>query len=92
MTPSSNRTLTALFDRREDALKAVEELVRVGIPRSAVRVTPEADVAGTSSTSYDTSKDEKGFWASLADFFMPEETDTHMRKQCIAAASWSVRL
>jgi len=73
MTPSSNRTLTALFDRREDALKAVEELVRVGIPRSAVRVTPEADVAGTSSTSYDTSKDEKGFWASLADFFMPEE-------------------
>jgi len=73
MTPSSNRTVTALFDRREDALKAVEELVRVGIPRSAVRVTPEADVAAASSASYDTSKDEKGFWASLADFFLPEE-------------------
>jgi uncharacterized protein (TIGR02271 family) len=74
-TQTHLRTLTALFDQRADALKAVEELVRAGIPRSAVRVTPESDAptSGTTTTPYDHTKDEKGFWATLADFFMPEE-------------------
>jgi uncharacterized protein (TIGR02271 family) len=74
-TQTHLRTVTALFDQRADALKAVEELVRAGIPRSSVRVSPESDtpVSGTTTSSYDYGKDEKGFWASLADFFMPEE-------------------
>jgi uncharacterized protein (TIGR02271 family) len=74
-TQTHLRTVTALFDQRADALKAVEELVRAGIPRPSVRVSPESDtpVSGTTTSSYDYGKDEKGFWASLADFFMPEE-------------------
>jgi len=73
--PAYRRTVTALFDKRTDALAAVEELVRAGIPRTAVRVTPEKDVTAASSanTAYDSSRDEKGFWATLADFFMPED-------------------
>ena len=74
MTTSMNRTVTALFDTRADALKTVEELVRAGIPRSAIRITPETDVTPRAAkTSYDTTTDEKGFWSSLADLFMPEE-------------------
>jgi len=72
--------VTALFDTRAEAQTAVEELVRTGIPPTDVRITPENDVAasgiaatGAPHTSYDRSKDEKGFWAALADFFMPDE-------------------
>jgi len=74
-TQAYRRTVTALFDKRADALNAVEELVRAGIPRTAVRVTPEQDVTapGSTVTAYDTNRDEKGFWATLADFFMPED-------------------
>jgi hypothetical protein len=69
-TQTYRRTVTALFDKRADALKAVEEVVRAGIPRTAIRVTPETDVttSGKTTSAYDTSRDEKGFWATLADF------------------------
>jgi len=73
-TQAYRRTVTALFDKRADALKAVEQLVNAGIPRLAVRVTPEKDVtAGSTNAAYDASRDEKGFWATLADFFMPDD-------------------
>ncbi len=71
---TTTRTITALFDKRSDAMLAVEELVRAGIPRSAVRVSPETDAASTGATAaYDANRDEKGFWASLGDLFMPDE-------------------
>src|SRR3954453_14506870 len=74
-TQAYRRTVTALFDKRADALKAIEELVRAGVPRTAVRVTPEKDVtaSGSPTTAYDASQDEKCFWATLADFFMPDD-------------------
>src|SRR3954447_2218946 len=75
-TTMNHRTVTALFHNRENANLAIEELVRAGIPRSAVRLTPETDVSSANETrtsSYDAARDEKGFWASLADMFMPDE-------------------
>jgi len=74
-TQAYRRTITAVFDQRADALKAVEELVRAGISRSAIHVSPEKDVtvSGSTVTAYDASRDEKGFWATLADFFMPDD-------------------
>ena len=75
-TTTGTRTITALFDTRTEAMQTVSELVRDGVPRTAVRVTPEDDHAVTGTTSYDTSRDEKGFWASLGDLFMPDE-DRH---------------
>ncbi len=72
---STRRTLTALFDERTEAMRAVDALVAAGISRSAVRVSPETDTTSvrTPTTSYDTSRDEKGFWATLGDIFMPDE-------------------
>jgi uncharacterized protein (TIGR02271 family) len=74
----TQQTLTALFDTRSDATTAVNELVKAGIPRTSIRMTPESDAASTTTTrtSYDTSRDEKGFWASLRDMFIPED-DRH---------------
>src|SRR5215211_2577182 len=75
-TAMNSRTVTALFHNREDATRAIEELVRAGISRADIRLTPEKDVSPASeptTSSYDTARDEKGFWASLADLFMPDE-------------------
>jgi uncharacterized protein (TIGR02271 family) len=75
-TAMNSRTVTALFHNREDATRAIEELVRAGISRHDIRLTPEKDVSPASeptTSSYDTARDEKGFWASLADLFMPDE-------------------
>lgn len=70
------RTVTAMFDNRADATNAVDQLIGAGIPRSAIRVLPETDSADAtyeSGSSYDANRDDKGFWASLADIFMPNE-------------------
>lgn len=70
----TTRTVTAFFDQRSDATRAVERLVSEGISRSQIRVMPETDYTGTASgSSYDVNRDEKGFWESLADMFFPEE-------------------
>src|SRR4051794_22090588 len=75
-TTMKHRTVTALFHNRADANRAIEELVGAGISRSAVRLSPETDISSANETrtsSYDAARDEKGFWASLADMFMPDE-------------------
>ena len=74
-TMMNHRTVTALFNNRNEATRAVEDLVNAGIARSDIRVTPENDVSSPAElrTPYDEKRDEKGFWASLADLFMPDE-------------------
>ena len=71
----NHQTVTALFQNRNEATRAVEELVNAGVSRSGIKVTPESDLSPTTTaqTSYDPDRDEKGFWASLADLFMPDE-------------------
>ena len=67
-----------MFDRntvntsRAGALTAVEELVSAGIPRTSITVNPETDSVD-STGHYDTTRDEKGFWASLENMFMPDD-------------------
>lgn len=70
------QTVTALFDTRPQAMAAIEKLTEAGIPRTSIRIMPETDSPATTTTNhtaYDRSRDEKGFWASLGDFFMPDE-------------------
>ncbi len=71
----TTRTVTAFFDSRSDATRAVEQLVAAGIPRAQVRLLPETEQSGSysSGSSYDVDRDEKGFWESLADMFFPAE-------------------
>jgi len=67
----ATRTITALFDSRAEAEQAVQSLVsEVGLDRSAVRV--EAGT-GTAASGAASAQDDKGFFASLKDLFIPDE-------------------
>jgi uncharacterized protein (TIGR02271 family) len=74
-TPSAaTRTLSAMFDTREDAERAVQTLIDEGIPQERVRLTPgaERDSTGSPGTA-SRDRDEGGFWHSLEEFFFPDE-------------------
>ena len=71
-TSVENRTITAFFDTRAAADKAVADLARIGIPNQHVSVTGGSDSAATTATS----GNDVGFWESLKDMFLPEE-DRH---------------
>ena len=66
------QTITALFDKPVEAQAAQAKLVAAGIPQSAIKLVQGSQTARNSG-SYDYRKDEGGFWASLKDYFMPEE-------------------
>jgi uncharacterized protein (TIGR02271 family) len=61
-------TVTAFFDTRDAANKAVDSLLAAGISRDHISVTSETAGSETAKAEYD-----KGFWQSLKDLFMPEE-------------------
>lgn len=66
------RTITALFDSRAEAERAVDALVaQVGVDRDRVTVHAQ-EASGTTATTA-TRHEDKGFWASLGDLFMPDE-------------------
>ena len=70
----TQQMISAIFDSRPEALRAVDELVKAGIPRASVRLLPENEAPVTTATgSYDQKRDDKGFWASLGDFFLPDD-------------------
>src|SRR4051794_11159581 len=82
------RIITAAFETRRAADNAMERLKAAGIPGGSIRVVPETSststegyntssstpvTSGLGYTPYDTSRDPKGFWASLGDLFVPDE-------------------
>ena len=71
---SPSRRLTAFFDDRAAAQKAVDDLVAIGIPNDRIRLT---EGRGTTAITEETSATpHKGFWEELKDLFLPD-TDRH---------------
>ncbi len=70
-TGRHNRTVSAFFDTHGAAQKATDDLIAAGIPRDRIALTAGQD-AGAAATTVDTS-DDKGFWASLKELFLPDE-------------------
>lgn len=70
ISATASRTLSAFFDSQSDAQNAVDRLIDAGVSRSDVRLVPgyESDTPVT-----DRSEHHGGFFAALADFFMPDE-------------------
>jgi hypothetical protein len=62
------RTITAFFDKEDEANRAISRLTSAGIPRSSISM-----VAGRAQSVPARKDEEPGFWESLKDFFMPEE-------------------
>lgn len=69
------RTLSALFDHRSEAMSAVEELVKSGVSRDHISVVSgsEPSELGGGGAAYGTEREEPGFWASLANLFTSDE-------------------
>jgi len=70
------QTITAMYDDQAQAQAAQAKLVAAGFPQSSIRLTAGASTTTTEvqrTGSYDHTRDEGGFWASLKDAFMPEE-------------------
>jgi hypothetical protein len=69
--PGGRRTLTAFFDRSSDAEEAIEALRKEGFAEADIRLLPgyERDPEGDPEAR----GHPGGFWASLADIFMPAE-------------------
>jgi uncharacterized protein (TIGR02271 family) len=67
----SNSNLTAFFDSRSEAERAVERLKEAGVPSSSVRFMPGYEADGETATT--ASKESSGFFASLENFFFPDD-------------------
>lgn len=68
------KIITALFDSRADAEMARDRLSSANVNASDVSIIDQS-TSGYSSTEYSTHQN-KGFWASLKDAFLPDE-DRH---------------
>lgn len=84
----ANRIVTAFFEDREKAMRAIERLTTSGVPRNAINLVEGNAASGSqdrmdsgihsdASTSSGMGQPrERGFFESLADFFIPED-DRH---------------
>lgn len=73
-SPTNERLITAYFEDRTSADRAIERLVALGVPQSSVRLTSGSETSGTTSYADTSSREHhKGFWESLADLFLPDE-------------------
>lgn len=69
----TDRMLTAMFDTRSAAETAQEQLIALGVSVNAVAIRGVEDGEEPASS---TLREDRGFWASLSDLFMPDE-DRH---------------
>jgi len=80
--------ITAFFDREADARTAVDKLLAIGMPESSIHF-----VHGRGETMQATAggrmEDEKGFWESLKDMFLPEE-DRHIYAESLKRGGYLV--
>jgi uncharacterized protein (TIGR02271 family) len=70
----AQRTITAFFDTRDDAQEAVDALRAEGVESSAISMiegSRPGSMAGDAAA--DRPYREEGFWASLANLFMPDD-------------------
>lgn len=63
--------LSALFDDRTEAARAVERLKEAGVPADNIRYMPGYEADGRADNV--ASDDRSGFWAKLEDWFYPDE-------------------
>jgi uncharacterized protein (TIGR02271 family) len=67
----ARQTLVAYFDSRSEADNAADALVAAGLNRDAIHLN--ADGGSASTTTGAAGGTHKGFWESIADFFMPDD-------------------
>lgn len=66
-TPRSGAIVTAFFDSRDNALRAMDRLSAIGLRDDRLRLTEGQDPHGSAAT------EERGFMAALHDLFFPDD-------------------
>jgi stress response protein YsnF len=64
----AQRSLTAIYDTRGAAETARDDLIALGIPSHEIIIRGTEEGAASATTAED-----RGFWASLSDLFVPDE-------------------
>lgn len=67
----TQRTLTALFDSRDDADEAREDLIECGVASSDINIVSQSSSSAAGSASSGSSGG--GFWDGIKDFFVGDE-------------------
>jgi uncharacterized protein (TIGR02271 family) len=67
---AATRTITAFFDKRDDANAAIQRLVTAGVQRNQISMVEGAKQSSASKAS---NQEATGFWEALKDFFLPDE-------------------
>jgi uncharacterized protein (TIGR02271 family) len=67
----TERTITAIYDSRDEAERARMQLRELGLDEERVRIIDQS----TSAAGQPGERDHKGFWASIKEFFVPDESD-----------------
>lgn len=87
VTTRQTSTLTAFFDTRDEADRAVGRLREADVPEASIRLTEGAqDRAGEVRTD-EYGEESKGFFQSLSDFFVPDE-DRHTYAEGLARGGY----
>lgn len=71
-TMASNQFVTAFFDTRSDADAAAERIAALGVSHADIRLMSGNEQRGKTTVTVEHT-DDKGFFAKLGDFFMPDE-------------------
>lgn len=74
-TGSAQCVVTAMFDDHDSANRAVENLISAGFPRSRVGLVRNEQ--GSDASRYADGREDKGFWASMADLFSGSDQQTY---------------
>ncbi|WP_405401900.1 DUF2382 domain-containing protein [Paracoccus sp. Ld10] len=86
MIGGARKSVSALFDDRAEALRAVERLRASGISENNIRMV-EGSAGG--ATAQRSPEGDKTFWDSLSDFFFPEE-DRHAYAEGLSRGGYLV--
>ena len=68
-----DRTVTAFYDTRAAADRAVADVVAAGVPREMASVVAGNDPAARTTSTAATTTHDEGFWGTLKNLFAPEE-------------------
>lgn len=68
-----NRTLSALYDQRDDAISTVDDLVSLGIPRDDVTIVARPEPGEAAAVGAYGAEHEHGFWDAISNLFVSED-------------------
>src|SRR5215203_3815196 len=72
---TNQRTITAFFDKRQDADEAIQRLVSEGVSRTSINIVEgsQSSTQGSTPARSPAEQEGMGFWDALKDLFLPDE-------------------